>query len=404
MANLDKGAQWAKTFTTPNGTEEQIKAGHFGITLNTEGKFIDKDIKIDYTPQPAVLSTTGDTTSVTTAGWVKAGTDVGKVTPGTATSDDVNITDAKITINETIKNPVYDEKDNNRLISGEYHFEVNGKGTSSTTIEPGYITEAIDGKILVSGTTPINASILSTGTGDGAADIVITKGTHAIISPGYYHTNRIVGWHVDKISTGTDDEISAILSKTYVGEIDGDVVDKADIEITIPEGYYEAGKKIVTIDKLIPDFAGSEALSDQVLFGYKAYDENGKVVTGAIPIVRGNINVEEQSETLLVHPDKIDQTLDGKSYYSAPIKIQKTTTTNLVASAVKYNETIKVRCEDAPDKIASITGTFTSANTIVDATAIAGDGSSMLAGKAAFLNGVQVTGTIETYIGEYTLD
>lgn len=402
MANLDKGAQWAKTFTTPNGTEEQIKSGHFGITLNTEGKFIDKDIKIDYTPQPAVLSTTGDTTSVTTAGWVKAGTDVGKVTPGTATSDDVNITDAKININTTIKNPVYDENDN--LTSGQYSFEISGKGTSSTSIEPGYITDAATGTILVSGTTPIDASTISIGNGDGATNILIKKGTHAIISPGYYHTERLIGWGVDRISTGTDDEISAILSRTYVGDLEGDIVDKADIEITIPEGYYSAGKKIVTIPNLIPDFVGSEALSDQVLFGYKAYDENGKVITGAIPIVNGNINVEEENETLLVHPDKNDQTLAGKSYYRAPIQIQKTTTTNLVASAVKYNETIKVGCEDTPDKIASITGTFTSANTIMDATAIAEDGSSMLAGKAAFLNGVQVTGTIETYLGDYILD
>lgn len=44
MAKLTGATNWQGSFTAPNGNEDQIKAGHFGIELQTKGKYLDKNI------------------------------------------------------------------------------------------------------------------------------------------------------------------------------------------------------------------------------------------------------------------------------------------------------------------------------------------------------------------------
>lgn len=392
MAKLTGATNWQGSFTAPNGNEDQIKAGHFGIELQTKGKYLDKNIQIDYVPPTAVFNVNADKTTVQTGGWIQAGEEVGKVNAGSATSNDITINNAVATI------------DPNSLNEGKYNINISGSGVSTTTIKPGYITSATDGTIGVSGTSTVNASTLSLETGAGAATLTIKKGQHAKISAGYYDVERIVSWGADELAGGGD--IAGAILKNYIGtSTDGKPIDKIDIQLTIPEGYYSEGTKTLTFEGLIPDFEAGEALSEQILTGYQAYDEKGQIITGAMPAVGGNIDIGTESEIYAVHPSVEDQTLDGKTYYKVPIKIEKTTlSANLTAANVKYNQTVEIGCADDPDRIASITGTFTAANTVTGgATAVNVDGSSMLVGTAAFLNGVQVTGTIETYAGDYNL-
>ena len=91
MAKLTGATNWQGSFTAPNGTEDQIKAGHFGIELQTKGKYLDKNIQIDYVPPTAVFNVNEDKTTVQTGGWIQAGEEVGKVNAGTAKSDNVTI-------------------------------------------------------------------------------------------------------------------------------------------------------------------------------------------------------------------------------------------------------------------------------------------------------------------------
>lgn len=390
MAKLTGATNWQGSFTAPNGTEDQIKAGHFGIELQTKGKYLDKNIQIDYVPPTAVFNVNADKTTVQTGGWIQAGEEVGKVNAGTAKSDNVNINDAVATINDKSFNEA----------EGTYDINISGSGISTTTITPGYITSATSGTIGVSGTSKVNASTLTEGNGAGAATLTIKKGKHAKISAGYCDVERIVSWGADELANGG--AITGIVLKNYIGESaeDKSPVDKIDIQLSIPEGYYSEGNKTLTFEGIIPDFNGGEALSDQILTGYQAYDENGNIVTGSMPAIGGT-----DGELYVVHPSATDQELEGKAYYKVPIKIEKTTLSeNLTAANVKYNQTVEIGCADDPDRIASITGTFTGADTVTGgATAVNTNGSSMLAGTAAFLNGVQVTGTIETYAGDYNL-
>lgn len=394
MAKLTGATNWQGSFIEPNGNEDQIKAGHFGIELQTKGKYLDKNIQIDYVPPTAVFNVNEDKTTVQTGGWIQAGEEVGKVNAGTAKSNDVTINNAVATIN----NDSFNEAE------GTYDINISGSGKSTTTIEPGYITSATDGTIGVSGTSKVNASTLTLADGPGAATLKIKKGQHAKISQGYYSTERIVSWDADELPDGG--AITGAIFKNYIGtSTKGDPIDKIDIQLTIPEGYYSEGTKTLTFEGLIPDFEAGEALSEQILTGYQAYDEKGQIITGAMPAVGGNTDIGTESELYVVHPSVTDQTLGGKTYYKVPIKIEKTTlSANLTAANVKYNQTVEIGCADDPDRIASITGTFTAANTVTGgATAVNEDGSSMLVGTAAFLNGVQVTGTIETYAGDYNL-
>ena len=392
MAKLTGATNWQGSFTVPNGNEDQIKAGHFGIELQTKGKYLDKNIQIDYVPPTAIFEVNADKTTVKTGGWIQAGEEVGKVTAGTAKSDNITINNAVATI------------DPNSLKEGKYDINISGNGVSTTTIEPGYITSATNGTIGVSGTSTVDASTLTLESGAGAATLTIKKGQHAKISAGYYSAERIVSWGADELANGG--AITGAIFKNYIGtSTDGKPIDKIDIQLTIPEGYYSEGTKTLTFEGLIPDFEAGEALSEQILTGYQAYDEKGQIITGAMPAVGGNTDIGTESELYVVHPSITDQTLDGKTYYKVPIKIEKTTlSANLTAANVKYNQTVEIGCADDPDHIASITGTFTSADTITGgASAVSADGSSMLVGTAAFLNGVQVTGTIETYAGDYNL-
>lgn len=392
MAKLTGATNWQGSFTAPNGNEDQIKAGHFGIELQTKGKYLDKNIQIDYVPPTAIFEVKADKTTVQTGGWIQAGEEVGKVNAGTAKSNDVTINDVVATI------------DPNSLNEGKYNINISGSGTSTTTITPGYITSATNGKIGVSGTSTVDASTLTLESGAGAATLTIKKGQHAKISAGYYSAERIVSWGADELANGG--AITGAIFKNYIGtSTNGTPIDKIDIQLTIPEGYYSEGTKTLTFEGLIPDFEAGEALSEQILTGYQAYDEKGQIITGAMPAVGGNTDIGSESELYVVHPSVTDQTLGGKTYYKVPIKIEKTTlSASLTAANVRYNQTVEIGCADDPDRIASITGTFTSADTITGgASAVSIDGSSMLVGTAAFLNGVQVTGTIETYAGDYNL-
>lgn len=390
MAKLTGATNWQGSFTAPNGNEDQIKAGHFGIELQTKGKYLDKNIQIDYVPPTAIFEVNADKTTVQTGGWIQAGEEVGKVNAGTAKSDNITINNAVATIDPNSFNEA----------EGTYDINISGSGISTTTITPGYITSATSGTIGVSGTSKVNASTLTEGNGAGAATLTIKKGKHAKISAGYCDVERIVSWGADELANGG--AITGIVLKNYIGESaeDKSPVDKIDIQLSIPEGYYSEGNKTLTFEGIIPDFNGGEALSDQILTGYQAYDENGNIVTGSMPAIGGT-----DGELYVVHPSATDQELEGKAYYKVPIKIEKTTLSeNLTAANVKYNQTVEIGCADDPDRIASITGTFTGADTVKGgATAVNTNGSSMLAGTAAFLNGVQVTGTIETYAGDYNL-
>lgn len=117
------------------------------------------------------------------------------------------------------------------------------------------------------------------------------------------------------------------------------------------------------------------ATAADIRSGKTAYAGNSKV-TGSM--------TEKAAATY--NPSASDQEIAAGQYLSGKQTIRKVTTSNLDAANIKTGVTVKIGDVEDDDRVASVTGTYTS-----DANATAAQ---ILSGKTAYVNGVKISGTI----------
>ena len=144
--------------------------------------------------------------------------------------------------------------------------------------------------------------------------------------------------------------------------------------IEFPSGFAEAVDDIETGT----DISDTTATAGDVLSGKYFYNASGVKTEGSI--------AEKAAATY--NTSSSDQTISSGQYLSGNQTIKAVTTSNLSAANVKHNVTVKVGDANDDDRIAGVTGTFTS-----DGTASASD---ILSGKIAYSQGSKITGNISS--------
>ena len=141
--------------------------------------------------------------------------------------------------------------------------------------------------------------------------------------------------------------------------------------------YY---KKVTVNVPQYTDVSATTAQADDVLQGKSFYPYNGS------PLTEGTIPVQTPSNPEFTR--KTDTATFPKGYYSSEstVKIADTEQAKIIPENIKKDTVIL-----------GVTGTFEGGTDTTDATAAASD---ILSGKTAYVNGVKLTGTIETYTGE----
>ena len=149
-------------------------------------------------------------------------------------------------------------------------------------------------------------------------------------------------------------------------------------EYTPTSGAYY--KKVTVNVPQYTDVSATTAQADDVLQGKSFYPYNGS------PLTEGTIPVQTPSNPEFTR--KTDTATFPKGYYSSEstVKIADTEQAKIIPENIKKDTVIL-----------GVTGTFEGGTDTTDATAAASD---ILSGKTAYVNGVKLTGTIETYTGE----
>lgn len=179
--------------------------------------------------------------------------------------------------------------------NGDGSYPITGTATVGvTSATAGYISDTVgtltSGSATISGT--VAGSTLSASSITPGAEQTVTIGA------GYYPTKRTVT--VKAMSEGAKSSIGTAASDPGTGYVENTtaIVPSDGGYLTISAGYIPATK--ISLATLVPDGTGDKpAANAHMLAGYKAYDKDGKLLTGTIP-ERSASNVTVSGKTVNV--------------------------------------------------------------------------------------------------------
>lgn len=334
--------------STVTGTAQTVS-----VTADSTGTSI-------YIPK-ATYSTSAGVTTITTAGYLPANTKVTNITTQTPTTSYAN--------------------------SGlSTYFNAGSSSDYNVSITPRYSNSA--------GYVAAHTNTNNGGIGYWKIKTTsIAQGTSTIASGATSTTRGTATWGTGWITTGSIDAATfantATNGVTYL-----DISNTTDSPMLISGDYLYINKGYtdnlkISLAKLVPDWASGTnvAGSGQMLSGYKAYDQEGGILTGTIQSLAGGNKYATTS----------DQTIScsGK-YMTSNIVIKKLTSTNYSAANIKHGVTITVN--NSNTNVYSVEGTFTKANT-VSSGQTAATAAKILSGYSAWVDGAEVKGTIGTGSG-----
>lgn len=271
---------------------------------------------------------------------------------------------------------------------------VSGSKSVTPTVSAGYVSSGTAGTITVSGS---NTSQLST---QASKTVTPTEAEQTAVAAGKYTLGTV--------------KVGAI-SSTYVGsEIDRR--DDTDLTasgatVTVPSGYYAdtetksvASGSATTPSTSIPvavgisvtgatglitvTVEGSESVAPTVSEGYVSSG-----TAGTISVSRTVTSQLSTQSAQTIYPSSSDQTISANKYLTGTQTFKAVKTANLSAGNVKYGTVVQVGDSADSDRVASVTGTFTSALSVTSGQAAATAGE-ILVGYSAWVNGAELLGTL----------
>ena len=210
----------------------------------------------------------------------------------------------------------------------------------------------------------------------------VTRQAGASWGEGWISSGSITAATFSNTSTGSESYIDITNTEAAPVLKSGDF-------LYINAGYTDSVK--ISLAKLIPDSVSSVTsfvTSDKILTGYVAFDAEGNGITGSIQSLAANTYPTSSANTEIAA---------GK-YLSGKQTILAVSTSGISAAYIKTGITVTVGDSTSASRIKNVDGTFSAANTVTSTTSgvtvSAANAASIREGYAAFLNGVQLDGTM----------
>lgn len=255
----------------------------YSATLNTANKYLDRNITINYSMQTGAISAT-----------ISSG---GEFTPTISSVADGNVSSTPTTTKPSSGYYAAVQTDTNTYtLTATATITKSGYLANGTNIS----TNAVDVKTNASAVTyiPIASATITTSVDTGRLSDFFNTATSTnytvAITPKYINTagysaavttaknnGGTTYWSIKtNTPTVTDSTGLATLQATDSGYTSATKVVPSGGALVLPSGWYD--NTYITLADLIPDIASNDAANGNILKGYKAYDEQGNVLTGTI--------------------------------------------------------------------------------------------------------------------------
>lgn len=355
------------------------------ITLNTAGKYLDRNIEI----AAAEVNVPASNGAAKSLGYGES-TTISAGYVDTAFTVDVNINAAAVTATTgTVSASVSATAGSD----GKYPITGTAVATGVAVDTAGYIADGTGtitkGSVGVSGS--VDASTLS------ATSITPGDEQTVTVSAGYYPTDRTV-----TIKSASDGDKATLKNTATSGVTYTDASASAPVLVSgdylyIDAGYISAQK--ISLAQLVPDNAsGADAIKAGMLTSISAYDNDGKLITGDI-VTRGVSDVSVSGKTVSFKAGyyETDQTKDvdvavptiGGTEMTSGTGVADTTAADVsIVVPVGYNET--ARTITAKATAAALSASATATATVGSLTVGAADES---AGTVALTGSAAISGT-----------
>ena len=294
-----------------------------------------------------------------------------------------------------------------------------GVGTASTptgkeaVITPSFSLNATTGKVTVTGSATVSVTPTTT-----EGFIKANAGSAANVTGKIKTTDNanVYDLGVGTATTPTDSitENPTIEWDSTNSKIKASYSGSKSITPTTTAGYIAAdsgtagtistsGTTSVTVASLDSEFKAANIAKGATIFGVAGtYTSDANATAGDIlknktAYVNGSkiTGTIESKAATTYHPLlSLDQEIAANQYLSGKQTIKGVTTSGISAANIKSGATVKVGDADDDDRITSVSGTFSASSTVTGTGVTAASAGNILSGKAAFLDGAQITGSM----------